>query len=94
MSLTLRKLGLVSKKVAGRIALGAAAGGLATRHIASGLQADEYTSSGIKTGAMVGVGSLIAPKLAKSKTVRAAVGAAAKVIFRRIGGRVIPIKSH
>jgi hypothetical protein len=74
------------------IGVGAAAGGTASfLNSVSGLKKDA-TKAGVGYGAAMGATIAITPAMVRSKTVREAGKAAGSVIFRRVKGRIIPIR--
>lgn len=89
----MKKLSLLKKLVKGTAA-GGVTGYAASRISSTPAEADHNALVGSKVGAAVGAGLASAIPLAKSKTLRDAGKAAGKVIFRRIGGRIIPIRKR
>ncbi len=73
----------MSSKLLKKLIKGTAAGGLtgfiAAKVTSSTHEADENSTRGMQVGVLTGVGIALAPK-------------AAKTVFRRIRGRIIPIK--
>lgn len=80
------------KKLTKGTAIGGIAGYAASKVTSSSAEADTNSMVGSKVGAITGLGIAAALPLAKSKTLREAGKAAGKVVFRRIRGRLVPIK--
>lgn len=68
------------KKLSKGVALGGAAGYLGARASSSSHEAPDNSKMGGKIGALVGASTVVAPKIGK-------------VVFRKIKGRIIPIRS-
>lgn len=85
------KISLLKKLVKGTAA-GGLTGYAASRTSSSAAEADVNSIRGLQVGATVGAGLASIIPLSKSKTLNDATKAAGKVIFRRIGGRIIPIR--
>ena len=84
-------LSLLKKLVKGTAA-GGIAGFAASRTSSSTAEADKNSIRGSQVGALTGLGIAAALPLGKSKTIRDAAKAAGKVVFRRIRGRIIPVR--
>jgi len=87
----MKKLNLLKKLVKGTAA-GGITGYSASFVTSTPTEEDKNSIRGLQVGAALGAGMASAIPIARSKTLRKAGKAAGKVIFRRIGGRVVPIR--
>ena len=82
----------LTKKFLRTVGLTGVAGGVATSFTAPSFARSEETKTGVKVGVGVGLAAFAVPKLVRNKTLRAGVQAGFKVVFRRIRGRIRPIR--
>ena len=83
-------------KLAKYTALGAGAGYAASRVTSTSFESEHNAKVGGALGAGIGASAFMIPQIIKNKTAREAIGTgikeASKVVFRRIRGRIIPIR--
>lgn len=79
-----RKLGSIAKI----LGISTAAGYAGSRIASTPAEASANSKVGAASGFVLGSASMIAPKIFKSKIAKDT----AKFVFRRIGGRIIPIR--
>lgn len=85
------KKNLLKKLIKGT-ALGGLAGYAASKTTSSSAESDTNSIVGRNVGAVVGLSAVAALPIAKSKTVRDVAKAAGRIVFRRIRGKIVPVK--
>ena len=86
-----KKTNLLRKLIRGA-AFGGIAGFAASRITSSSAEADQNSIAGARIGTAVGLALAGTAPLSRNKLVRESIDAVGKIVFRRVRGRIIPIR--